>query len=77
MTLPPKSETLVPAQIEGDWMQDSRWAVLQPEQAVFSQMGVIVGKTLVDLQGEQVPVRLLNLSDKPRKIKKGNSTRHL
>jgi hypothetical protein len=52
-------------------MQDSRWAVLQPELAVFSQMGVMVGKTLVDLQGEQVPVRLLNLSDKPRKIKKG------
>ena len=35
--------------------------MLQPEQAVFSQIGVMVGKTLVDLQGEQVPVRLLNL----------------
>ena len=45
--------------------------MLQPEKAVFSQIGVMVGKTLADLQGEQVPVRLLNLSNKPRKIKKG------
>ena len=45
--------------------------MLQPEKAVFSQTGVMVGKTLMDLQGEQVPVCLLNLSGKPRKIKKG------
>ena len=71
VTLPPRSETVIPAQVEGEWMQDGRWAVLHPETNVFSQTGVMVGKTLVNLQGEQVPVRLLNLSDKPRKIKKG------
>ena len=71
VTLPPHSETLVPGQVEGVWKQDGRWAVLQPEQTVFAQTGVMVGKTLVDLQGEHVPVRLLNLSDKPRKLKKG------
>ena len=40
--------------------------MLQPEKVVLSQIGVI---TLMDLQ-EQVPVRPLNLSDKPRKIGK-------
>ena len=36
--LSPKSDSdSRPALVEGDWMQDSRWAVLQPEQAVFSQ----------------------------------------
>ena len=71
VTLPPKSETLVPARVEGEWKLDSKWALLQPEKTVFSQTSVTVGKTLVDLQGEQVPVRLLNLSEKPKKIKKG------
>ena len=44
VTLPPKSETLVLAWVKGEWKQDSRWAVLQPEKAVFSQTGVMVRK---------------------------------
>ena len=62
---------VIPTQVEEEWMQDGRWAMLQPETVVISQTGVMVGKTRVDLQGEQVPVHLLNLSDKLRKIKKG------
>ena len=52
VTLPPRSETVIPARVEGEWMQDGRGAILQPETKVFSQNGVMVGKTLVDLQGE-------------------------
>ena len=36
MMLPPKSETLVPARVEGEWKRDSKWALLQPEKTVFS-----------------------------------------
>ena len=36
----------------------TNFMILQPEQTVFAQSGVMVGKTLVDLQGEHVPVRL-------------------
>ena len=68
ISLPPKSENLVPGR---EWKFYGRWAVLQPEKTMFSQAGVIVGKTLVDLQGEQLPVRVLNLSNEPVQIKKG------
>lgn len=50
---------------------ESKWAVLQPEAVVISQTGILVGRTLVDLQQEEVPVRLLNLSQEPYQIKKG------
>ena len=32
--------------------------------------GLLVGRTLVDLDSEKVPVRLLNLTDQPKRIKK-------
>ena len=50
-----------------------KWAVLQPDEPerTLNQRGVLSGKTLVDLQRGDVPVRVMNLSQYPRHVQKG------
>ncbi len=66
VTLPPLSETVVPAKVEATEL--SRWGILEHTKRLPVLM---VGRTLVDLEREQLPLRLVNLSDEPRKLKKG------
>ena len=74
VTIPPLSEIIVPACVDGEWKADSsRWAILQPEKAILPRTGVLIGKTLVDLQRGDIPVRMLNLSREPQRIKRGTS----
>ncbi len=62
---------IVPARDDGEWKADSKWAVLQPEKVILPLAGVLVGKTLVDLQRQDVPVRMLNHYREPQRIRKG------
>ncbi len=50
-----------------------KWGVLEPAQSVSSRSldGLLVGRTLVDVNREELPLRLLNLTDHPRKVKQG------
>ena len=70
ITIPPSSEMIVPTKVEAEWI---RWAVLQPEETetTLTHRGILVGRTLVDLQRGNIPVRLMNLSQKPQHIQKG------
>ena len=71
VNLPPRSETIVPASLM-NFSGDARWGVLSPDRVAPAIDGLLIGKTLVDLQQERVPVRVLNLSDQPRKLKSGS-----
>ena len=71
--LPPYSESIVQAKVEGDWTTTGKWVMLQADKSTLARNGVLVGKTLVDLQKQVIPVRLLNLSQEPQRIQKGTT----
>lgn len=70
--LPPQSGTVVPVRILNH-PDDMKWGILEPAQSASSKSldGLLVGRTLVDVDREELPLRLLNLTDHPRKIKQG------
>ncbi len=73
VTLPPLSETVVPVEVECPHTS-SRWGILEPlEQrtAGYPSDGLLVARALVDLHQEHIPLRLMNLSTEPRKIRRG------
>ena len=49
------------------------WGILEPSEDVRSKPldGLLVGRALVDTGAERVPVRLLNLTRLPKRIKRG------
>lgn len=69
VTIPPFSEMIVPAQVNGD-LTNCRWVPIEQENVSLSHIGVLV-KTLVDVQQEEVPVRMLNLTQYPQQIRRG------
>ena len=71
ITLPPYSESIVQAKVEGDWTTTGKWVMLQADKSTLARNGVLVGKTLVDLQKQAIPVQLLNLSQQPQQIQNG------
>ena len=71
VNLSPRSETIVPACLV-DFKGGTRWGVLSPGPEQCCLDDLLIGKTLVDLEQERVPVRVLNLSDQPRKLKSGS-----
>lgn len=58
ITIPPNSEMIVQAKMQGEWRKSSKWAVLQAVESeiTLAHQGVLVGKTLVNLQRGDVPV---------------------
>ena len=47
------------------------WGILEPDTLQPKALdGLLVGRTLVDIDTGKVPVRLLNLTDQPKRIKK-------
>ena len=70
VNLPPRCETIIPASLL-NFNGNARWGVLSPDRKAQSLNGLLIGKTLVDLR-ERVPVRVLNPSDQPRKLKAGS-----
>ena len=60
---------LVPARINPLTASD-KWYLLEPSNASLPSEGILVGKTLVDTQHDEAPVRVLNLEQQPRRISK-------
>lgn len=54
------------------WPANGKWRILESDRT-HSIDGVMTGRTLVDLEKPTVPVRIMNLTDKGRRIKKGAS----
>ena len=63
--LPPRSEMVVPVMMEGA-IAESHWG-----QSAASVDSVLVGRTLVNVQKEPVPLRVMNLSRQEQVINKG------
>ena len=69
--VPPRSEAVVMGKVEGS-LGPARWGLVEPKAATSKAVdGVLIGRTLVDLEKEAVPMRLMNISDIPHRIKKG------
>ena len=70
--LPPRFEMVVPGRIL-DRPGEMKWGILEPAQSSGSRSldGLLVGRTSVDVDREELPLRLLNLTDYPRKVKQG------
>ena len=69
--VPPHSETVVTARVEGS-VGAAKWGLLEPGAATSRAAdGVLIGRTLVNLEREDVPLQLMNISDHPHRIKKG------
>ncbi len=69
VTLPTHSESVIAATLAGAPV-DVKWGVMEPTRQ-FPVADLLVAKTLVTLKNARVPVRVLNLSDEPRKIGNG------
>ena len=71
VSVAPYSEAILCTQVVG-LGGDERWGIVEAAGSSGQVVeGVLVGRTLVDLQQPEVPVRVMNLSDQPRTISKG------
>ena len=68
--LPPRSEMVIPVKMEGA-KADYQWGLLEQSTAPTRVDDVLVARTLVNIQKEPVPLRVVNLSRHQRMIKKG------
>ena len=66
ITIPASSEVIIPGKLDKP-AHSTTWGILESN----TTSNLLVGKALVDLQRQGVPVRVLNLSDQPRRFKKG------
>lgn len=64
---------VVLAKVKEEWGKNGKWVMLQPEEdeATLTHGGVLVGKTLINLQTGNVLVWMMNLSKLPQHIQKG------
>ena len=71
-TLPPNSEAVVPVKLaEQEKILKPGWGLLHSSDA-YPKSGLLVGRTLVDLNHEVLPVRVMNMTTGTQKIKKGS-----
>ena len=70
--LPPHSESLAPVKVQGRLLANGKWRILESDSS-HSIDGVMTARTLVDLEEPIVPVRILNLTSKEKRIKRGAS----
>ena len=69
--VPPRSETLVTARVEGS-IGAAKWGLLEPGAATNRVTDrVLIVRSLVNVEREDVPLQLVNISDHPHRIKKG------
>ena len=62
---------MVTARVEGS-VGAAKWGLIEPGAATSQAAdGVLIGRTLLYLEREGVPLRLMNMSDHPHRIKKG------
>ena len=64
--IPPMSETVACRKVL-DRPINMMWGVVEPDSISPTNFldGLLVGRTLVNLSAEEVPVHLLNLTDQP------------
>jgi len=72
ISLPPHSECVAPARVEGLLSSELKWGILEPQtkDATCALQGLTVGRTLVILHQITAVVRLMNLSGQRHKLKK-------
>ena len=71
--LPPHAESIIPVRAEGLSHIGEKWGILEPVvETSYAADGLMIGRTLVNLREPSVPVRVMNLGDNPRRIKKGS-----
>ena len=73
--LPPLSESVVPVTVDGA-SEYQRWGLFEQTSKPQSFKDLLVARTLVDLKGSQIPLRVMNLSTQPQKINKGAELAH-
>ena len=61
---------VIPAKVEGD-RANFRWGTTGPPSLVQRSGNIIVGRTVVDLEKDYIPVRVGNLSSERKKLRKG------
>ena len=66
--IPPMSETVACGKVL-DRPINMMWGVVEPDSVSPTKFldGLLVGRTLVNLSAEEVPVHLLNLTDQPKR----------
>lgn len=70
MRVPPLTEMIIPAKVEGG-RATFRWGTTGPPSLVRRSSVIIVGRTVVDLEKDYIPVRVGNLSSEREKLRKG------
>ena len=69
--VPPRSETVVTAKVEGT-LGAAKWGLVEAGATTCRAAdGVLIRRALVNLESEFIPLRLMNVSDSPHRIKKG------
>ena len=68
--IPGHSEMIIPVKIEGQ-KQNFCWGAVGPSSGGTGKRGIIIGRTLIDLKRDCVPVRVANFSASRQKLKKG------
>ncbi|KFM56688.1 Retrovirus-related Pol polyprotein from transposon 412, partial [Stegodyphus mimosarum] len=69
ITIPARTEILLPGSIAEN--RNFRYGVMEYPKKCNSPKGVLIASALVDLSGTVIPVRVANVTDKARVIKKG------
>ena len=73
--LPPQSECVVPAKMDGQWKHKPRWGIMEAgtinKETESALEGLLVARTLVDLHQPTTVMRMMNLTGQKRKVKKG------
>ena len=73
--LPPQSECVVPAKMDGQWKHKPRWGIMEAgtrnKEAESALEGLLVARTLVDLHQPTTVMRMMNLTGQKHKVKKG------
>ena len=70
--IPPMSEVVTSGRVL-DRPSNMVWGVVEPATTPLSKFldGLLMGRTLVNLQAKEVPIHLLNLTNKQKRIKQG------
>ena len=70
ITIPPNTEIIVQGKIINDSFSCAQ-VIVEPTDSRLSERGILVAKSLVDVQTGVLPLRLANISDDPQKIYSG------
>ena len=73
VSIPPLSESIVPVCVQV--LPSCTWGILESDdraQALNHMDGILVGRTLVNVQNEILPLRVMNVTQTPKTIAGGS-----